>query len=81
MLVFASEPLRAPLDVLGPVHAVLHVRASTGHAHVFARLVPPEIEVYHDHAGVRLCCCPLQYDLPRTIQPAASPYASYLNRF
>jgi putative CocE/NonD family hydrolase len=38
VLVFSSEPLRAPLDVLGPVRAVLHVRASTGHAHVFARL-------------------------------------------
>ncbi len=38
VLVFTSEPLRAPLDVLGPVRAVLHVRASTGHAHVFARL-------------------------------------------
>ena len=38
VLVFSSEPLRAPLDVLGPVRAVLHLRASTGHAHVFVRL-------------------------------------------
>jgi uncharacterized protein len=38
VLVFTSEPLRAPLDVLGQVRAVLHVQASTGHAHVFARL-------------------------------------------
>ena len=38
VLVFTSEPLQAPLDVLGPVRAVLHVRASTGHAHVFVRL-------------------------------------------
>ncbi len=44
VLVFTSEPLRAPLDVLGPVRAVLHVRASTGRAHVFVRLcdVDPE---------------------------------------
>ena len=38
VLVFTSEPLQAPLDVLGPVRAVLHLRASTGHAHVFVRL-------------------------------------------
>ena len=38
VLVFTSEPVRAPLDVLGLVRAVLHVRASTAHAHVFVRL-------------------------------------------
>jgi uncharacterized protein len=38
VLVFTSQPLSAPLDVLGPVRAELHLRASTGHAHVFARL-------------------------------------------
>ena len=38
VLVFTSEPLRASLDVLGPVRAALHLRASTGHAHVFVRL-------------------------------------------
>ena len=38
VLVFTSEPLRAPLDVLGPVRAVIHVRASTGYAHIFVRL-------------------------------------------
>jgi uncharacterized protein len=38
VLVFTSEPLRAPLDVLGPVRAVIHLRASTGHAHIFVRL-------------------------------------------
>ena len=38
VLVFTSEPLRAPRDVHGPVRAVLHLRASTDHAHVFARL-------------------------------------------
>ena len=38
VLVFTSEPLQAPLDVLGAVRAVLHLRASTGHAHVFVRL-------------------------------------------
>ena len=38
VLIFTSEPLRAALDVLGPVRAMLHVRASTGRAHVFVRL-------------------------------------------
>ncbi|MGO8888953.1 MAG: CocE/NonD family hydrolase [Streptosporangiaceae bacterium] len=38
VLVFTSEPLPDPLDVLGPVRAVLHLRASTAHAHVFVRL-------------------------------------------
>lgn len=38
VLVFTSEPLPETLDVLGPVRAVLHLRASTGHAHVFVRL-------------------------------------------
>ena len=38
VLVFTSEPLPEMLDVLGPVRAVLHLRASTGHAHVFVRL-------------------------------------------
>ena len=38
VLVFTSEPLAETLDVLGPVRAVLHLRASTGHAHVFVRL-------------------------------------------
>jgi putative CocE/NonD family hydrolase len=38
VLVFTSEPLQAPLDVLGPVRAELHLRASTGYAHVFVRL-------------------------------------------
>jgi uncharacterized protein len=38
VLVFTSEPLQVPLDVLGPVWAELHLRASTGYAHVFVRL-------------------------------------------
>jgi len=38
LLVFTSEPLPETLDVLGPVRAVLHLRASTGHTHVFVRL-------------------------------------------
>jgi len=44
VLVFTSAPLRAALDVLGPVEATLHLRASTGSADIFARLcdVDPE---------------------------------------
>jgi len=38
VLVFTSAPLTAPLDVTGPVQARLAVRASTGRAHIFARL-------------------------------------------
>jgi len=38
VLVFTGEPLQSPLEVLGPVRAELHLRAGTGHAHVFVRL-------------------------------------------
>jgi len=38
VLVFTSQPLQAPLEVLGPVCATLYVRASNDHAHIFARL-------------------------------------------
>ncbi len=38
VLIFTSPPLTGPLDVLGPVRAELHLRASTERAHVFARL-------------------------------------------
>ncbi len=38
VVVFTSQPLQAPLDVLGPVRATLHLRASRSHAHVFVRL-------------------------------------------
>ena len=38
VLLFTSPPLQAPLDVLGPVRATLHLRASRSHAHVFVRL-------------------------------------------
>ena len=38
VLVFTSDPLPDPLEVLGPVRAELHLRASTCRAHVFARL-------------------------------------------
>jgi uncharacterized protein len=38
VLVFTSAPLRAALDVLGPVEATLYLRASTGSADIFARL-------------------------------------------
>ena len=38
VLVFTGETLRAPLEVLGPVRAELHLRASTGYADVFVRL-------------------------------------------
>ena len=38
VLAFTSEPLQAPLELLGPVRAVLHLRASTGHADIFVRL-------------------------------------------
>lgn len=38
VLVFTSAPLATPLDVIGPVQASLSVRASTGRAHIFARL-------------------------------------------
>ena len=44
VLVFTGEPLRAPLDVLGPVRSELHVRASSGHAHVFVRLCNVDTE-------------------------------------
>ena len=44
VLVFTSEPLQVPLDVLGPVRAELHLRASTGYAHVFARLCDVDTE-------------------------------------
>jgi predicted acyl esterase len=44
VLVFTGEPLRAPLDVLGPVRAEQHVRASSGHAHVFVRLCDVDTE-------------------------------------
>ena len=37
-MVFTSAPLRAALDVLGPVEATLYLRASTGSADIFARL-------------------------------------------
>ena len=44
VLVFTSAPLQAPLDVLGPVRATVHLRVSTGHADIFVRLcdVDPE---------------------------------------
>jgi putative CocE/NonD family hydrolase len=38
VLVFTSPPLQAPLDVLGPVRATLHLGVSTGHADIFVRL-------------------------------------------
>ena len=59
VLVFTSEPLRAPLDVLGPVRAVLHLRASTGHAHVFVRLcdVDPQGRSWNVTDGI-LCLTP-----------------------
>jgi putative CocE/NonD family hydrolase len=44
VLVFTSAPLRAALDVLGPVEATLHVRASTGSADIFARLCDVDAE-------------------------------------
>jgi uncharacterized protein len=44
VLVFTSEPLQAPLDVLGPVRAALYLRTSTGYAHVFARLCDVDAE-------------------------------------
>ena len=44
VLVFTSAPLRAALDVLGPVEATLHLRASTGSADIFARLCDVDAE-------------------------------------
>jgi putative CocE/NonD family hydrolase len=44
VLVFTSAPLHAPLDVLGPVRATLHLRVSTGHADVFVRLCDVDAE-------------------------------------
>ncbi len=44
VLVFTSQPLQAPLDVLGPVRATLHLRASHSHAHVFVRLCDVDTE-------------------------------------
>lgn len=44
VLVFTSQPLQAPLDVLGPVRATLHLQASNGHAHVFVRLCDVDAE-------------------------------------
>ncbi len=44
VLVFTSQPLQAPLDVLGPVRATLHLRASNGHAHIFVRLCDVDAE-------------------------------------
>lgn len=38
VLVFTSEPLTGPVEVLGPVSARLRVRASGGHFDIFARL-------------------------------------------
>ena len=44
VLVFTSQPLQVPLDVLGPVRATLHLRASHSHAHVFLRLCDVDTE-------------------------------------
>jgi putative CocE/NonD family hydrolase len=44
VLVFTSLPLPAPLDVLGPVRASLHLRVSTGHADIFVRLCDVDAE-------------------------------------
>ncbi len=44
VLVFTSSPLQAPLDVLGPVRATLHLAVSTGHADVFVRLCDVDAE-------------------------------------
>jgi putative CocE/NonD family hydrolase len=38
VLLFTSQPLQAPLDVLGPVRATLHLRASHDYVHLFVRL-------------------------------------------
>lgn len=38
VLTFTTEPLPAPVDILGPVGAVLRISTDTGHADVFARL-------------------------------------------
>ena len=44
VLTFTSEPLAAPLEILGTARAELHLGVSDRHAHVFARLcdVDPE---------------------------------------
>ena len=38
VLVFTGEPLAAPMDVIGPVRAVIHLRSQSEHADVFVRL-------------------------------------------
>ncbi|GAA3032901.1 hypothetical protein GCM10020000_07450 [Streptomyces olivoverticillatus] len=38
VLTFTGPPLTEPLDVLGPITALLRVSTDTGHADVFARL-------------------------------------------
>ncbi len=38
VLVFTGEPLTEPVDVIGPVRAMIHLRAGNEHADVFVRL-------------------------------------------
>ncbi|MGC0318532.1 putative CocE/NonD family hydrolase [Kitasatospora acidiphila] len=38
VLTFTTAPLTAPVDILGPVSALLRISTGTGHADVFARL-------------------------------------------
>jgi len=78
VLVFTSDPLRAPLDVLGSVHAVLHLRASTGHAHVFVRLcdVDPQGRSWNVTDGILR----LTPDAPEE-EPVRVPMSSNAHQF
>lgn len=42
VLVFTGEPLTAPVDVIGPVRAVIHLRSDNEHGDVFVRLCDVE---------------------------------------
>src|SRR5690606_10110264 len=51
VITFTGPPLDADLDVVGPVTAVLYVRAAGGHADFFARLC----EVTPDGVSLNVC--------------------------
>jgi predicted acyl esterase len=53
VLVFTSQPLSAPLDVLGPVRAELHLRASTGQHVVCQNPVVADLDELKIPKGMR----------------------------
>ncbi len=63
VLVFSSDPLEVPLEVIGPVHADLVVASSLDHADFFVRLC----DVDPDGRSVNVCDGLQRFD-PRTIE-------------